>query len=141
MKLCWVGHFQASKLDFPLIKTLEWIRFSSNQKIGEGESNFDDWKCPTQQSFIPQEINSWKIHILETAFFSLHLQFWLFKRIKCTKISEDILLKKYFVQASSKDSTALSVSNILLNIFLFFLQKGIFYLQIGFYFFQTMLLR
>ena len=39
---------------FPVIK----IRFSSNQNIGEGESNFDDWKCPTQQSFIPQEINS-----------------------------------------------------------------------------------
>ena len=30
------------KLDFPLIKTLERIRFSSNQNIGEGESNFDD---------------------------------------------------------------------------------------------------
>ena len=43
---------------------MERIRFSSNQNIGEGESNFDDWKCPTQQSFIPQEINSLKIHIL-----------------------------------------------------------------------------
>jgi hypothetical protein len=31
-----------SKLDSPLIKTLERIRFSSNQNIGEGESNFDD---------------------------------------------------------------------------------------------------
>ena len=58
MKLCCVGHLKSSKLDFPLIKTLERIRFSSNQNIGEGESNFDDWKCPTQQSFIPQEINS-----------------------------------------------------------------------------------
>jgi hypothetical protein len=58
MKLCWVGHFQSSKLDFTLIKTLERIIFSSDQNIGEGESNFDDWKCPTQQSFIPQEINS-----------------------------------------------------------------------------------
>ena len=36
-----VGHIQSSKLDFPLIKTLERIRFSSNQNIGEGESNFD----------------------------------------------------------------------------------------------------
>ena len=26
------------------------IRFSSNQKIGEGESNFDDWKCPIHSS-------------------------------------------------------------------------------------------
>ena len=48
----------SSKLDSPLIKTLERIRFSSNQNIGEGESNFDDWKRPTQQSFIPQEITS-----------------------------------------------------------------------------------
>ena len=53
----------SSKLDSSLIKTLERIRFSSNQNIGEGESNFDDWKCPTQQSFIPQEINSKKIKV------------------------------------------------------------------------------
>jgi hypothetical protein len=32
----------SSKLDSPLIKILERIRFSSNQNIGEGESNFDD---------------------------------------------------------------------------------------------------
>ena len=30
------------ELGTPLIKTLERIRFSSNQNIGEGESNFDD---------------------------------------------------------------------------------------------------
>ena len=34
--------YLSSKLDSPLIKTLERIRFSSNQNIGEGESNFDD---------------------------------------------------------------------------------------------------
>jgi hypothetical protein len=39
---------------FPVIK----IRFFSNQNIGEGESNLDNWKCPTQQSFIPQEKKS-----------------------------------------------------------------------------------
>ena len=61
MKLGWVGHFQSSKLEFPLIKTLERIRFSSNLNMGEVESNFDD---STQQSFIPQEINSQKIQIL-----------------------------------------------------------------------------
>ena len=36
------------------IKKLERIRFSSNQNIGEGESNFDDKyveKCSTGQSF------------------------------------------------------------------------------------------
>jgi hypothetical protein len=30
------------KLDSPVIKTLERIRFSYNQKIGEEESNFDE---------------------------------------------------------------------------------------------------
>ena len=64
MKLFWVGHFQSSKLDSPLINKLERIRFSSNKNIGEGEFNFDDWKCPTQQSFIRQEIDFKKIHIL-----------------------------------------------------------------------------
>ena len=32
----------SSKLDSPVIKTLDMIRFSSNQNIGEGESNFDE---------------------------------------------------------------------------------------------------
>ena len=44
-----------------LIKTLEWIRFSSNQHYIHWrgiQTNFDDWKCPTQQSSIPQEITS-----------------------------------------------------------------------------------
>ena len=34
--------FNIFELDSLLIKTLERIRFSSNQNIGEGESNFDD---------------------------------------------------------------------------------------------------
>ena len=34
--------YLSSKLDSPLIKILERIRFSSNQNIGEAESNFDD---------------------------------------------------------------------------------------------------
>ena len=49
MQLCSVEHklntsstFFSSKLDSPVIKTLERIRFSSNQNIGEGESNFDE---------------------------------------------------------------------------------------------------
>ena len=56
MQLCSVEHklntsstFFSSKLDSHVIKTLENIRFSSNQNIGEGQSNFDDWKWPTQQ--------------------------------------------------------------------------------------------
>ena len=39
----------------PVIKTLERIRLSSNQNIGEGESNFDEKmlkKCSTDQRFI-----------------------------------------------------------------------------------------
>ena len=57
MQLCSVEHklntsstFFSSKLDSPVIKTLERIRFSSNQNIGEGESNFDEKmskKCST----------------------------------------------------------------------------------------------
>ena len=42
MKFWPAEHYLSSKLDFPLIKRLEKIRFSSNQKIGEEESNFDD---------------------------------------------------------------------------------------------------
>ena len=34
--------FFSSKLDPPVIKTLERIRFSTNKNIGEGESNFDE---------------------------------------------------------------------------------------------------
>ena len=34
--------FFSSKLDSPAIKTLERIRFFSNQSIGEGKSNFDE---------------------------------------------------------------------------------------------------
>ena len=34
--------YLSSKLDSPLIKTSESIRFSPNQNIGEGESNYDD---------------------------------------------------------------------------------------------------
>ena len=49
MQLCSVEHklntsltFLLSKLDPPVIKTLDRIRFTSNQNIGEGESNFDE---------------------------------------------------------------------------------------------------
>ena len=49
MQLCSVEHklntsstFFSSKLDSPVIKTLERIRFFSNQNIGDGESNFDE---------------------------------------------------------------------------------------------------
>ena len=45
MNISSVEHFFnifSSKLDSSVTKTLERIRFSSNQNIGEGESNFDE---------------------------------------------------------------------------------------------------
>ena len=40
----------------------------SNVLIRE-PSNFDDWKCPTQQSFILKEVTFCKIGILTAIFF------------------------------------------------------------------------
>ena len=45
--------YLSSKLDFPLIKTLERIRFSSNLNTGEGESNLDDKYSISSYSFLP----------------------------------------------------------------------------------------
>ena len=63
--------FFSSKLDSPAIKTLERIRFSSNQNIGEGESNFDEKNveevfnlCSTEQSCILIGITCYKIGTL-----------------------------------------------------------------------------
>ena len=60
-----------SKLDSPLIKILGRIRFSSNQNIGEGESNIDDKyvekvlnKCSSRQSCIFPKFTSYKIGTL-----------------------------------------------------------------------------
>ena len=74
MQLCSVEHmlntsltFFSSKLDSPVIKTLERIRFFSNQNIGEGESNFDEkmWKkCLTDQRLIQKRNTSYKIGTL-----------------------------------------------------------------------------
>ena len=74
MQLCSVEHklntsstFFSSKLDSPVIKTLERIRFSSNQNIGEVESNFDEKNvkevfnlCSTEQSCINFGITCYK---------------------------------------------------------------------------------
>ena len=59
MQLCRVEHFLntsstffSSKLDSAVIKTLEKIRFSSDQNIGEGKSNFEEKMlkmCSTDQ--------------------------------------------------------------------------------------------
>ena len=78
MQLCSVEHklktsstFFSSKLDSPVIKTLERIRFSSNQIIGEGESNFDEKNvkevfnlCSTEQSCINIGITCYKLGTL-----------------------------------------------------------------------------
>ena len=49
--------FFSSKLDSPVIKTLERIRFFSNENIGEWESNFDEKmskKCSTHWNYLFQ---------------------------------------------------------------------------------------
>ena len=73
--LSWTGLFQSSKLDFRLNKTLERIRFSSNQNIGEEESNFDEKNieevfnlCSTEQSCILIGITCYKIGTLVLQF-------------------------------------------------------------------------
>ena len=78
MQLCSVEHmlntsltFFSSKLDSPVIKTLERIRFFYNQNIGEGESNFDEKKVEevlnlysTEHSCIHIGITCYKISTL-----------------------------------------------------------------------------
>ena len=69
MKLWSVEHmlnisstFFSSKLDSPVIKTFERIRFSSNQNIGEGESNFDEKNV--EEMFNWSEVHSEKKYYL-----------------------------------------------------------------------------
>ena len=90
MQLCSVEHklntsstFFSSKLDSPVIKTLDMIRFSSNQNIGEGESNFDEKNvkevfnlCSTEQSCIHIGITCYKIGTL-AALLLWNIQFLL----------------------------------------------------------------
>ena len=90
MQLCSVEHmlntsltFFSSKLDSPVIKTLERIRFSSNQNIGEGESNFDEKNveevfnlCSTEQSCILIGITCYKIGTLvDVSFLIVHIRY------------------------------------------------------------------
>ena len=65
MKLWSVEHFCdifSSELDSLVIKTLERIRFSSNQNIGEGESNFDKKNVEEMSNW--SEVDSKKIYFL-----------------------------------------------------------------------------
>ena len=50
--------FLSSKFDAPVIKTLERIKFSSNQNIGEDESNFDEKNL--EETFNWSEVHSEK---------------------------------------------------------------------------------
>ena len=80
MQLCSVEHklntsltFFSSKLDSPVIKSLDMIRFSSNQNIGEEVSNFDEKmlkKCSTcvQLVFNLCSIEQSCIHIGNTCY-------------------------------------------------------------------------
>ena len=74
--------FFSSKLDSPIIKTLERIRFTSNQNIGEGESNLDEKNveevfnclvfnlCSTEQSCIHIGVTCYKIDTLEDSLYT-----------------------------------------------------------------------
>ena len=55
----------SSKLDSPLIKTLRRIRFSSNQNIGEGESNFDD-------KYVEKVFNWSEVNLSEMTCYKIH---------------------------------------------------------------------
>ena len=83
MQLCSVEHklntsstFFSSKLDSPVIKTLERIRFSSDQNIGEVESNFDEKNV--EKMFNWSEVHSEKKYYLYNRDFSskYFVRFW-----------------------------------------------------------------
>ena len=65
----------SSKLNSPVIKTLERIRYFSNQNLREGGSNFDEKNveyvfnlCSTEQSCILIGITCYKIGTLAHSF-------------------------------------------------------------------------
>jgi hypothetical protein len=62
--------YLSSKLDYPLIKTLERIRFSSNQNIGEGESNFDDEHVEKSVQLVRG--SSFRNDLLQNPYFKYH---------------------------------------------------------------------
>ena len=89
--------FLLSKLDPPVIKTLDRIRFTSNQNIREGESNFDEKNvkevfnlCSTEQSCINIGITCYKIgtlmHLLKISIFSLNN-----KIVRLTRIMNNLV--------------------------------------------------
>ena len=59
-------------MDSSLIKTLERIRFSSNQNIGEGESNFD---YKYVEKSVPQLVrgSSFRNDLLQNPYFKVQL--------------------------------------------------------------------
>ena len=65
MQLWPVAHFFSSKLDFPVIKTLERDFFTlsewNSNVLITGKSNFDEKKWATGQSCICKEITSYRI--------------------------------------------------------------------------------
>ena len=87
------SRFYSSKLDSPVIKTLEKIRFSSNQNIGEGKSNCDENNveevfnlCSTEQSCINIGITCYKIGTLATEMIPQMIECYQFALNFCTNI-------------------------------------------------------
>ena len=69
--------YLSSKLDSPLIKTtLERIRFSSNQNIGEGGSNFDDKYV--EKNFQLVRGSSFRNDLLQNPYFSICIKLFAF---------------------------------------------------------------
>ena len=58
--------------DSPVMKTLERIRFSSNQNIEEGESNFDDEYVDNSVQLI--RVSSFGNDLLQNLYFSKYLK-------------------------------------------------------------------
>ena len=71
----------SSRLDSPVIKTLETHFFTLSECVSNvlitGESNFDEKKCSTAQSFIRKEVTSYKIHTLGHTFFFNRSKYFL----------------------------------------------------------------
>jgi hypothetical protein len=58
------------------------------------KSNFDDWKCPTQQNFISQEITT---YFLKNPYFRNKLQFSFRHQVSTSKESKDRQSIAFFV--------------------------------------------
>jgi hypothetical protein len=76
--------YLSSKLDSPLIKTLERIRFPSNQNIGEWESNFDDKYVEKSVQLVRG--SSFQNDLLQKIIHTLNYRFVITKKYKIWQV-------------------------------------------------------